>query len=263
VLSAVRRNVLIAGIVIVLVLLFSLVYYAKVGPFRNYSSSISITSATFGSSLTSTSLFGSSSSSILTTTLTTTSTSVSSVALTASPANQNCSSSDSRSGNNLSWTGLFGNGTMNMLVLAVNSSSTANLCILYTHNPEASAISDVNISAYVTNNYPQQNEPTPGVSAAAQPSYLNFGNSSSNNQQFFVKVTISFSKSSSGYYLLGISGLCEPVGLVINQDPSTISASEYSSGHIYEPSCGPIYGAVGELVGVSGLSYGYANVPGD
>ena len=148
---------------------------------------------------------------------------------------------------------------MNMLVIAVNSGSTASLCILYSQNPE-DPTSAVNTSAYVTNNYPLQNEPTPGVSAAAQPNYLNFGSSSS-NQQFFVKVTISVSNSSSGYYLLGIWGLCQSAALVVNQNPSQISASDYSSGHLYEASCGPLYGAVGQLVGLNGVSYGYANVP--
>ena len=183
--------------------------------------------------------------------------SFSTVTLTTSPANQDCSSS-SQFGNNLDWTELGPNGTMHFLVISVNSNSTATLCFLYTKNPsESSNITEEDIGAWALSR--TEGTSAPGVSVAIQPNQLNFGNATSSNPQFFVKVTITVSKSSSGYYILGATDVCQMAGLVVNQNPSKITGSAYSS--LYEPSCG-IYGApVGRLVGLSGLSYGYADVP--
>jgi len=198
------------------------------------------------------------------------STSFTTITFTNSPASQDCSPSNSQLGsNNLDWTEPFAgaNGSdMRLLVLSVNSSATASLCILYTKNPtEASNTTEVDIGAWTYTLRQQQNPgiggaSAPGVSIAVQPNQLNFSNSSNDNQQFFVKITITVAKSSSsGYYLLGATDVCQVAGLAVNQNSSGMTGSAYSN--LYEPSCG-VYGhPVGRLVGVSGLSYGYANVP--
>jgi hypothetical protein len=202
------------------------------------------------------------------------------VTLTESPVSQDCSPS-SQSKSNVNWTESFvgpNESDMSVLILAVDSSSSASLCVSYSQNPEAANVvgmSEVNISAYVGVPPQQQNQCTsnspfasvpqfcsPDVSITAQPDHLNFSDGSS-NQQFFVKLTITVPSNSSGYYILGVSGLCSPAGIMLNQNPSeiTTSALSHAYSNLYMPSCGPLYGAVGKLVGLSGLSYGYAVEP--
>jgi hypothetical protein len=202
------------------------------------------------------------------------------ITLRQSPANQDCSSG-SHSDSNANWTEAYvgaNESDMRIPIFVVNSSSTASLCVSYRQNPEAAGISgmsEVNISAYVgvpplqqnqcTSNSPFASYPplcSPDVSISVQPDHLSFANGSS-NQQFFVKLTITVPSNSSGYYTLGVSGLCFPAGIILNQKPSEITASALSNAYssLYMPSCGPLYGAIGQLVGLSGLSYGYAVEP--
>jgi len=57
--------------------------------------------------------------------------------------------------------------------------------------------------------------------------------------------------------MMGVSGLYQFEALVVNQNPSSFIASTYSNS--YDSSCGYVYGAVGELVGLSRFSYSYIN----
>ena len=143
------------------------------------------------------------------------SSSVSNVTLTSSPLNQDCSSNSSVE-NNLIWTeanNYESNHTMSLLVLAMNPSSTASLCVQYSRNP-AAGVSEINVSATALTQLPNGWICcAPGISIAAQPSRLNFGNNS--GQNFFVKFTVTATSNSSGYEVLGISGLCQFAGLVV------------------------------------------------
>ncbi len=186
-----------------------------------------------------------------------------SLTLTNSPTSENCSS-NSNLGTNLNWTSVNNNpnsSTIRLLVLAINSSSssTASLCVQYTKNPspDALGVSNVNVSAEIlTQTLPSGWDCcAPNITITAQPSQLHFGNNS--DEKFFVKYSFNVSPNSGSYDVLSVSGLCQFAALIVNQDTQHIIISAYSN--VYEASCGYVYGAVGELIGISGFSYGYIN----
>jgi len=118
-------------------------------------------------------------------------------------------------------------------------------------------MSDVNVSAEIlTQMLPSGWDCcAPNITITAQPSQLHFGNNS--NDKFFVKYSFNVSPNSGSYDVLSVSGLCQFAAIIINQNTQHIIVSAYSN--VYEASCGYVYGAVGELVGISGFSYGYIN----